>query len=27
LLTADDKDKARLSSKIDFGLDKATAAP
>ena len=27
LLTADDKDKARLASKIDFGLDKATAAP
>lgn len=27
LLTAEDKDKARLSSKIDFGLDKATAAP
>ena len=27
LLTADDKDKARLSSKIDIGFDKATAAP
>ena len=27
LLTAEDKDKARLSSKIDMGLDKATAAP
>ena len=27
LLTADDKDKARLISKIDMGLDKATAAP
>lgn len=27
LLTADDKDKARLTSKIDIGFDKATAAP
>jgi len=27
LLTADDKDKARLSTKIDVGLDRATAAP
>ena len=27
LLTADDKDKARLTAKIDTGLDKATAAP
>jgi tetratricopeptide (TPR) repeat protein len=27
LLTADDKDKARLAAKIDTGLDKATAAP
>lgn len=27
LLTADDKDRARLSAKIDIGLDKATAAP
>jgi len=27
LLTAEDKDKARLSTKIDTGLDKATAAP
>ena len=27
LLTAEDKDKARLTTKIDTGLDKATAAP
>jgi len=27
LLTAEDKDRARLTSKIDTGLDKATAAP
>ena len=27
LLTADDKDKARLTAKIDTGLDKATTAP
>jgi len=27
LLTAEDKDKARLTAKIDTGLDKATAAP
>jgi tetratricopeptide (TPR) repeat protein len=27
LLTAEDKDKARLNSKIDIGLDKTTAAP
>ena len=27
LLTAEDKDKARLAAKIDIGLDKATAAP
>ena len=27
LLTAEDKDKARLNAKIDMGLDKATAAP
>ena len=27
LLTAENKDKARLSTKIDTGLDKATAAP
>jgi tetratricopeptide (TPR) repeat protein len=27
LLTAEDKDKARLATKIDTGLDKATAAP
>jgi len=27
LLTADDKDKVRLTAKIDTGLDKATAAP
>jgi len=27
LITADDKDHARLTAKIDTGLDKATAAP